>query len=246
MRVVNFERLRIRLLQGGVAPKYVRRTVQEMQQHLDELYAQEKANGVPEPDARESALNRLGDEDTLVTETVSKKELQALSRRYPKSTFLLLPVVGYFFIAVFSLSVALGGVMEWFSIDFRDNWPAWHFYYSKLQMFFMEYLLAPGIAFYMAMLAVRRNVPLFWPMAGIFIVCFFGLGFETQVSIPDERGRGGITLIWGWPFLPWEYARPPWPQAIEQFVRWIVTMWIAFLIVKNYRPYTIDKAKSES
>lgn len=240
MRAIDFGRLRVRLLKGGVAPKYVKRMLQEMRQHLEELQGVEQANGASEAEARAEAFRRLGDEDQLVSETLGRQELQALSRRYPKSAFIVLPVLVYFLIALFSLSVALGGVMELFNIELRENWPSWHVYYSKIHMFFMEYLLAPGLALFVAVTAVRRNVQMLWPTLGILLVCFFGLGFDTNISVPDERGRGGIDLIWGWPFLPWEMARPPWPQSIEQLLRWAATIGATMLVFYRYRPYGDD------
>ena len=237
MQAVNFVRLRIRLLKGGVAPKFVKRTIQELQQHLDELIAQEKSDGTSEAEARAVAFSKLGDEEKILNETLARKELLSWSHRYPKSVFLILPVISYFAIAFFSLTIGLGGVRTIFGVDIYNDWPAWNILYSQVLMFFMEYVLAPLLAFSLALLAIHRNVGLLWPIVGILIVCFFGFGFETIVSIPDERGRGGVNLIWGWPFLPWENWRPPLDQSIEQFARIIVTMSAVVYFFKNYKPY---------
>lgn len=240
MRVVDFKRLRMRLLKGGIAPKFVKRTIMEMSAHLEDLIKQEKQNGVSEAEARALAFSALGDEDALVRETLAKKELISWSRRFPKTMFLIVLIVLYFTIALCALTLGIEGVRILFGIDIHNNWPAWHFQYSKALMFFMEYMLAPMLAFSIAYIAVQRNVNMRWPLIGAFVICFFGLGFETVVAIPDERGRGGVNLIWGWPFLPWENARPPWDQSIEQFVRVIVTMFTMYYFIKRFQPYEVE------
>lgn len=240
MQSVNFARLRIRLLKGGVAPKFVKRSIQELQQHLDELIAQEQSDGTSETEARAAALTKLGDEEKYVKEALAKKELLSWSRRYPRSVFLVAPVIAYFALAYFSLTVGLGGVRSIFGVDIYNDWPTWNFYYSKALMFLMEYMIAAMLALSIALLAIHRNVNILWPLIGILIVCLFGFGFDTNVSIPDERGRGGVTLTWGWPFLPWENWRPSLGQSLEQFARVLVTMSAVVLLFKKYKPYQLN------
>ena len=237
MQSVDFERLRIRLLKGGVAPKFVLRTVNELRRHLDDLAVQERSAGVSETAARAEALKKLGDEDRLVSEALAKRELQSWSRRFTRSFYLLVPIAAYFacvFAIYFIGSTFTSQLVE---VDIYNDWPAWHFWLSKVLLYFIEYLLTPLLAAAIAVTAIRRNVEMLWPFVGILLLCFFGQGIDTFVTIPDERGRGGLSLLWGWPFLPWEYARPPLVQSLEQFLRVIVTMAMVVFAFKRYRPY---------
>ncbi len=237
MQSVDFDRLRLRLLKGGVAPKFVTRTIQELRQHLEDLTAQEKVAGISETEARAIAINMLGDEDKLVNEALAKKEIQSWPRRYPRSFFLLVPLVAYF-VCMFAIYL-LGDTFfnKVLNLDVSDGWTVWHLWVAKALLFLVEYLLTPLLAAVIVVTAIKRNVQLMWPFIGILILCFFGLGIETGVDVPDERARGDMFLLWGWPFLPWEDARPPIGQSLEQFLRVIVTMTMVVFAFKRYRPY---------
>ena len=113
MQSVDFERLRVRLLKGGVAPKFVKRTVSELRQHLEDLVIQEKSAGATETEARATAFGKLGDEDSLVNEALSRKEIQSWSNRYTKSFYLILPFATYLLVMVGIIYFGIGAVAEW-------------------------------------------------------------------------------------------------------------------------------------
>ena len=239
MRPIESNRLKKRLLHAGVAPKYAQRMVQELSSHFEELVNNEKQLGRTLEEARTVALLSLGDEDVILQETRTKKELLSWSRRFPKSTFFVLPIFAYFAITLFTLTFGIEGVEKLFRIDIYSNWPDWHFQYSIAQMFFIEYMLAPLLSFLFLLLAIRRNVPMYWPMIGVLVIYFFGLGFETSVTIPDERGMGGVNLTWGWAFLPWENWRPAPDQSIEQYYRVFGGFFGIILLLNYYQPFKL-------
>lgn len=246
MQSVDFDRLRIRLLKGGVAPKFVRRTVQELHQHLDELITQEKAAGVSETEARAIAFGKLGNEDKLVSEALARKDIQSWSSRYTKSFYLVLPFLSYLLVMIGFIYFGVGAIAEMAEIDVKSEMQDVHIALAKALLFFIEYLITPLIAAAFAVLAMRRNIPMMWPLLGILILCFFGSGFETVVEEPIAGSReGGISLIWGWSFLPWRWVQPPWDQTTEQFVRVLVTMAMVFFCFKRYRPYELDSQQQD-
>ena len=119
MQAINFERLRVRLLKGGIAPKYVRRNLLELRNHFEELVDQKQAEGLSESQARSSAIEMLGDEDKLVAEAKSKRELLSWSRRYSKSVYLCLPLASYFILAFGIGYLWLDAILELFGINYN-------------------------------------------------------------------------------------------------------------------------------
>jgi len=244
MRVVDFRRLRIRLLKGGVAPKYAERTVLELRGHLEDLIKQEQQNGSMETEARALAFSALGDEDSLVSETLAKKELMSWSRRYTKSFYLLAPLIAYFFLMFCFIYFGIGSISDFAKPGPDGELRESLILFARTVLFCIEYLITPLLALAFTLLAIRRNVHMMWPLIGILILSFFGSGFETVLREVVEGGRGGgIRLTWGWSFLPWRMVQIPWNQTTEQLVRVLATLALAYLSFRYYRPHEAESGQ---
>ena len=238
MQVIDFERLQKRLLAAGVSPKFAGRTIIELQDHKQALIEQGRNSGLSESEALKQAAESLGDENAIVREALLRPEILTLSRRYPGIIYTLLPVIGYFMITFPILYLGVEWSREFLNINIEADWPAWHFWFNKVLLYFVEYLLVPIYALLIAIFAIRRNVSMHWPLLGVLIVSFFGSGLETMVEVPYDGGRrGGVGLIWGWTFLPWEVARPAWDQTVEQLLRVAVTIGLMVFVFRKLRPY---------
>ena len=243
MRVVDFKRLNLRLLKGGVAPKYAQRTILELSSHLEDLVNQEKSNGASDTEANATALGLLGDEDSLVKEALAKKEIQSWSRRYTKSFYLVVPLLAYFILMLCLFAIGLAVVPEFSLPGEPGRWQGLLVWSIKGFIYFVEYLITPLIALAMAYIAVRRNVPMFWPIVGVLVLSFFGSGIDTYVREPEIGGHaGGVNLFWGWTFLPWEYVIPRWDQTFEQLARVTVTIFMVVMLFRRYKPYELDRS----
>lgn len=240
MREIDFDRLNQRLLLAGVAPKYVRRTISELRNHLEDLVRQELTMGHTELEAKENAYALLGDENQIVNEAIAKPEIKTWSRRFTKSVFLATPTIVYI-AAVLGITIAyVLPAFALFGFDVNDPWPTWYFWIARITAWFSEYLLTPMIAFFFCMLAIRRGVHLLWPMTGIGIVVFFGSGWETLVEIPIDARSVGISLSWGYAFIPWRPVQMEWGQTLEQLVRIGVTMGMIYALPRFYQPYELE------
>mgnify|MGYP001821234416 CR=1 FL=1 len=62
---VRFEALRSELLEAGVAPRHVRRIVDELDDHVDDLCAEAIADGMNSIDAMAFAMQRIGDQQLI-------------------------------------------------------------------------------------------------------------------------------------------------------------------------------------
>jgi hypothetical protein len=88
-----FDNLRERLLLGGVAPRHVRRYLRELDEHLDDLTAQQRQGGYDGEDAAIRARARLGGDDELASAMLAQKRFRSWTARAPWAVFLFLPPI---------------------------------------------------------------------------------------------------------------------------------------------------------
>ncbi len=88
----TFETLRNELLGSGVAPRYVRRIVAELNDHLEDLRAEALARGIHEREAGEFALNAIGDQQQIAKRMLETAEFKIWIYRYPGIARFYLPV----------------------------------------------------------------------------------------------------------------------------------------------------------
>ncbi len=91
---MRFDHLRERLLQGGIAPRHVRRYLRELGDHLDDLAAAEREAGQSEEAALRIARARLGEEDNLAAAMLARPELKSWAARLPWLVFGVAPPAG--------------------------------------------------------------------------------------------------------------------------------------------------------
>jgi hypothetical protein len=88
----GFDALRAELLESGVAPRHVRRIVAELDDHLDDLCREARLEGMSETDARDWAMQRIGDQRQIARRMLASADLRAWVYRYPKIARWYLPV----------------------------------------------------------------------------------------------------------------------------------------------------------
>ena len=84
MRDTQFESLRLDLLQRGVTPVYVERTILELREHCDDLVSAALSAGLGADEATRMARATLGDERTIAAAILSHTELLTFSTRWPR------------------------------------------------------------------------------------------------------------------------------------------------------------------
>lgn len=88
----DFGQLRLELLEAGISPRNVARTVRELGDHYDDLEAEGLAYGLSPQDARAMALQRLGKQSDIADRLGSCRELKSWIYRYPGVARLVLPI----------------------------------------------------------------------------------------------------------------------------------------------------------
>ncbi|HEX2760941.1 MAG TPA: permease prefix domain 1-containing protein, partial [Rhizomicrobium sp.] len=88
-----FDALAETLLKGGIAPRHVRRYIRELDEHLEDLTAQQCAAGYDREEAYAFARARLGDDSELAQAMLDQPAMRSWPARMPWLVFLLLPPV---------------------------------------------------------------------------------------------------------------------------------------------------------
>jgi len=139
MPELKFERLKKRLLLGGVAPKYCDRIVKELKSHYAELVERELKNGASAHKAKIKALSDIGKEDEIVDEALAKPAIMSWSRRYTKTIYLGFPAVLYVstvFLFLYVMTVLtrdLFGNQKKCENVLANDWN-WHYVFSRIRL----------------------------------------------------------------------------------------------------------------
>lgn len=88
----DFQQLETRLLNAGIAPRHVRRTVTELREHLDDLIDAELASGSDMATARSLAMREMGSLESVVVAMRARPELLSWAHRYPRVAILVYPL----------------------------------------------------------------------------------------------------------------------------------------------------------
>ena len=204
MSGINWHNLQLTLLRGGVAPKYVRRTIKELQQHHSDLVQELLNSGLNHDEALIKANHEIGTEQTIAREVLTKQELMSWAHRFPKLILLAAPVVGY---PILFLVLFFGTVTLPIELIFGGNggqtqnpqgWPL-TFIYSAL--FFYSYLLTPLFLIGLSIFARNRTTQILWPLLAVIIIAFLGSGLTSSLIVSSEPGQSSLGLTWGYNFL---------------------------------------------
>jgi hypothetical protein len=198
--VKPFNELRERLLKAGVAPRHVRRYLNELADHLADLTAEEEHAGRSRADAESAALLRLGGMDDLARAMTEHRQFQSWSVRAPWAAFGLAPL----------LLLAVTWCVALFLL-----WSGWHIFlpgtdtpfgsrlghhqiFEFANVYFQIdralYFGAPIlIGWGIGIVAARQRLKALWPTAGLVLIAL--IGGTAQVHASRTAVSGGLGHI---------------------------------------------------
>ena len=206
MREPTFHSLKETLLRGGVAPKHVRRTIAELQDHHTDLFAEAFARGCSFEDAEREASVRLGDEGSLATQVIARPELRSWTHRWPWLTYGVSPtlLLGVAFAALLVL-LGVSGAVRVDQDTFADRWGSPAAIWSAsgairlLYSFGLPVLLAGAYCF----LAGQRRMALKWPVIAVIIASIVGAALQFNVVWPHgPEANGALSMTLSVPPFP--------------------------------------------
>ena len=92
MHKFDLSRLESELLRSGVAPRHVRRTVDELSDHYDDLVEQGLSEGIDSKSARSGARVILGEIEDIVQAVRAQPELRSWAFRFPRVAAVVYPL----------------------------------------------------------------------------------------------------------------------------------------------------------
>jgi hypothetical protein len=191
-----FNELRERLLRAGVAPRHVRRYLNELADHLDDLRAEEERAGRSGADAESAALVRLGGMDDLAKAMIEQRQLQSWCVRAPWATFGLAPLcllAAAWFVALLILwsgwKIFLPGTDTPFVQ--LDGLAIFYFGVGRLLYFGAPILIGWGIG----LIAARQRLQALWPTVGVVLIASIGGAAQVHaIRPPVPGGIGHISM----------------------------------------------------
>lgn len=193
----QFDELRERLLQAGVAPRHVRRYLRELSDHLADLTAEEERAGLGRADAEAAALDRLGGVDDLAKAMTERRQLQSWCARAPWAMCSVAPLLflgGAYFVACFILwsgwKIFLPGAITPFAGQVPG--PIYGLENIYFQTGRMIYFGAPVLVGWgLALIAARQRLKAVWLAVGLLLVAWMGGTARVHAIRPAVHGTGG-------------------------------------------------------
>ncbi|GJM14184.1 MAG: hypothetical protein DHS20C12_25870 [Pseudohongiella sp.] len=233
MSELNWQELRVDMLNNGVAPKYARRTIVELKSHFGELRSRAINEGLSDSAAEQRARDEIGDEATILQEVLSKPELRSIPSRYPRSFFLIVPTLSLLFSFGVSLLLLLAVYEGFNAIDAGSELTLWQ--RLPVQAWFLVscYLLVPVYALVTIAIAKARLVSPLWPALGILIMVFLGSSWAYEIDFPTAQSAGAASINWGYSFFPRALRGA---HDMQNYVQIAITMATAVAFWRMYDP----------
>src|SRR5215471_1096166 len=191
----RFEGLRERLLRAGVAPRHVRRYINELDDHWNDLVREAIAKGTRRAAAEADALVRLGDENDLAAAMLERRELCSLLARHPWASFAFGPLamlVGSIIAALLIEAGVLSIISHFYKNPMHRPPPEW-FMLSLAAWNAVPTFVAPlAIALLFVVLGSRQRISAGFTLLSVVVVCLLG-GFQ-QLTFVDNGYHGELSF----------------------------------------------------
>jgi hypothetical protein len=174
-----------RLIQAGIAPRRAHRILREFAEHHADVVSERLTSGDSASAAQAAANARMGSEQQLVANLLSRPELRSWAHRRPSIVFAIAPVLSFALAFVASL-LALIAMIEWRKAhgDALNAASPVIQAVSAYASFYLLWALPCGVAALLALMAARRRETSIWPCVGIAAVCFIGALTNFSVLAP--------------------------------------------------------------
>ena len=214
------------LLKGGIAPRHVRRYVRELEDHLEDLMAQQCAAGYDGEDAARHARARLGGDIELAAAMLEQPGMRSWPARLPWLVFLLLPpiltiAIGLLVYAVFYF-IGDGAAKINAVVPVPQDWLIG---VSVTAMTAINVLAVPFMAVLLAVLAGRQRLKSLWPLLGIALLLLATPMFGYKFG---DHHNGNLSANYGL-VIParWNTLVRFWPLMLSHVLALLPAAWLA-------------------
>jgi hypothetical protein len=201
----RFRGLRETLLRAGIAPRHVRRYLRELDEHLNDLVADQLAMGYEGEDAMIRARARLGGDAELAQAMIDQRDFRSISARFPWAVFPLLPLPAVFIGLALSLLLTIGlSKLVGFGIGGTQfAVPAWYSLLAGLLLSVVNFLMMPLVTLLLTILVWRQRLSILWLLPCLLILLplitdLQGDFFTAADLLQHKRDNTHIGLGWTW------------------------------------------------
>ena len=187
-----FDTLRETLLKGGVAPRHVRRYLNELREHLQDLITQHQAGGFSPQEAFLRARALLGSDAELAAAMLEQKQFRSLLARAPWAVFIPLPPL----LALGASMLVFGGV-AWLGQHYgylahnAALAPEWYKILATAVAMALNLSLMPLMAALFVVAAARQRLKLVWPLAATLLLLLLFIHSDATFA-PTDPDRGVV------------------------------------------------------
>ncbi len=200
--LIQFDRLRDRLIGEGVARRHVRRLLGELADHYEDAVRAGLAKGLDTETATAAAWQRLGSEDEIAASILALPELRSLPARFPRTISAAGPILLWVGITIASCFLLAGftHALQTFGLvppPRTSIEPIW--LQNLLNVMAFAYLrvlpvaIGAGIAFTFA----RHLLVPVWTISGAVALSLLSGFLSYSLTFPTEVGQAGALQI-GW------------------------------------------------
>ena len=190
----SFENVREQLLKAGIAAGAVNRYIVELREHLADLTARERANGLEAKDAAARARTLMGTDAQLVQAMIDRGAPRALAVKAPWAVFGLLPVA-----AIFGVSWLIAVATMRLFLPVRGLMPAQMpgGYQALIAgvVIFTGYVFGPLLAAGCIAIALRQRLSTAWVWTGLVLIALFSGLFAFHAPDADRPMYGSALVV---------------------------------------------------
>jgi hypothetical protein len=202
---MRFEALRERLLQGGIAPRHVRRYLRELEEHYADLYAAQREAGFEPKDADIRARALLGEDENLAQAMLQQRDFRSISARFPWLVFPLAPLPAVIAGLALPLLLLIGlSKLYGFWIDASEFVvPGWYRLLAQLLLGAAWFAVTPLATLALTIIICRQRLSLLWLLPCILLllplITDLHGDFPTAAEIRQHKGNYfSVGLGWAW------------------------------------------------
>lgn len=231
---MRFEALRETLLRAGIAPRRVRRYLNELTDHLAGLTEAQQAAGYTGEDAGLRARALLGSDAELAAAWLARSELRSVAARFPWAVFLLLPplaMVPVMFLPALSL-IAIAKANQF--LVGAAHAPQWYRLLAAGVATTSNLAIGPLVALLFAGMAWRQRLSPLWALAGGIVILLAAP--QMHVGFVDHHHTKGSISVGFAPVFDtraWHALAAQWPLTLA---RWALTLMPAAWLVWRRHP----------
>lgn len=216
------------LLKAGIAPRHVRRYIRELDEHLDDLTAQQRASGYDGEDAAIRARARLGDDAELAQAMLGQPGMKSWPARLPWLVFLLLPpfltaAIGLaLYAAVYFIGDAAAKIHAVLPLPVSGL-----IGFSVAAMTIINVLAVPVMATLLAIRAQRQRLKLKWPLLGIALLLLATPLLSSRFGHHQHHGSLGLQYGLVIP-TKWSQVMRHWQLMLSHLLALLPAAWLIF------------------